>query len=192
MHFIVLQVKHCIEELQVSEEKVSMLYTYTAITSFISRHLFCKLGDFRYFNRYYLYQGGTTIGGLCILCLPAARSFVPVLILLMGFGLMEGAMNGQISLLLLDCVGHHKLNRAWGYTMLFAGISAGVGPPLVGKFKFKPILYFQKVKSRTVVFNHRRTYVVAVKYQTNFRNMTVMKKALNNTHLDSSRSEYLS
>lgn len=115
-----------------SEETVSLLYTYMAIASFISRHLFCKLGDSPYLNRFYLYQGGITISGLCIICIPAAGSFLSILIPLMGFALMDGAVSGQQSLLVLECVGHHMVNRAWGYIMLFAGISASVGPPLVG------------------------------------------------------------
>lgn len=115
-----------------SGESVSLLYTYMAVASFISRHLFCKLGDFPYFNRFYLYQGGMTISGLCIISIPVARSFVTILIPLMGFALMDGSLAGQQSLLVLECVGHHNVNHAWGYIMLFAGISASVGPPSVG------------------------------------------------------------
>ena len=125
-----------------SEKNVSMLYTYMAVASFISRHIFCKLGDFPYVNRFYLYQVGMTISGLCILCIPVARSFVSILMPLIGFRLMDGAMAGQQSLLVLECVGHQKVNRAWGYIMLFAGISATIGPPLIGKFEPKVAISF--------------------------------------------------
>ncbi|KAJ7379465.1 hypothetical protein OS493_015248 [Desmophyllum pertusum] len=73
-----------------------------------------------------------TVSGLCVLCLPAARSFVTIATLFMGFGLMEGAMVGQFPLLVLECVGKHKVNQAWGYIMLFTGVSVGIGPPLAG------------------------------------------------------------
>ena len=53
-----------------------MLYTYLGIISFISRHLFCKLGDLKNFNRFYLYQGGMTISGLCVVCLPLASQII--------------------------------------------------------------------------------------------------------------------
>lgn len=107
-----------------------------AITSFISRHLFCKLGDFRFFDRFHLYQGGMTFSGLCMLCLPLARSFSSVVVIFMMFGLMEGsgAHTGQASLLVLECVGKHKVNQAWGYIRLFTGLSVVIGPPLAGKF----------------------------------------------------------
>jgi len=111
-----------------------MLFTYLGISSFFSRHLFCKLGDLKYFNRFYLYQGGMTIIGLCVLCLPLARSFGSVVALFAVFGLMDGAMNGQFSLLILKCVGKHKLNQAWGHVMFFLGLSVCIGPPLAGKF----------------------------------------------------------
>ena len=134
-----------------SGESVSLLYTYMAVASFISRHLFCKLGDFPYFNRFYLYQGGMTISGLCIISIPVARSFVTILIPLMGFALMDGSLAGQQSLLVLECVGHHNLNHAWGYMMLFAGISASVGPPSVGKLNL--MLQLQVMDWKLSLFN---------------------------------------
>ena len=110
-----------------------MIFTYMAITSFIGRILFCKLGDLRYFKRFHLYQGGMTISGLCVLCLPLARSFTSVLAIFIVFGLMEGAMLGQLSLLLLECCGKHKVNQAWGYMILFTGVSFGIGSPMAGE-----------------------------------------------------------
>ena len=112
-----------------------MLFTYFAITSFCSRHLFCKLGDLRYFNRFHLYQGGMTISGLCVLCLPLARSFNSIVVIFLVFGLMDGALNGQFSLMVLECVGKHKVNQAWGYIMFVSGFSVGIGPPYAGKSK---------------------------------------------------------
>ena len=111
-----------------------MLYTYLGVTSFFSRHLFCKLGDLKYFNRFYLYQGGMTISGLCVVCLPLARSFGSIVAVIVVFGLMDGAIMGQFSLLVLKCVGKHKLNQAWGYIMLFIGLSICIGPPMAGKY----------------------------------------------------------
>lgn len=128
-----LQVKHCKQELRIPGNKASMLYTYMGITSFISRHLFCKLGDLKYLNRFHLYQGGMTISGLCVLCLPLARSFGSIAAIFTVFGLMDGAMNGQYALLLLECTGRRQANRAWGYMMLFSGLSVGLGSPLAGE-----------------------------------------------------------
>ena len=110
-----------------------MLFTYFAITSFFSRHLFCKLGDLRYFNRFHLYQGGMTISGLCVLCLPLATSFGSIVAIFLTFGLMDGAFNGQFSLMVLECVGKRKVNQAWGYILFFTGFSVGIGPPYAGR-----------------------------------------------------------
>ena len=110
-----------------------MLFTYFAITSFFSRHLFCKLGDLRYFNRFHLYQGGMTISGLCVLCLPLATSFGSIVAIFLTFGLMDGAFNGQFSLMVLECVGKRKVNQAWGYILFFIGFSVGIGPPYAGR-----------------------------------------------------------
>lgn len=111
-----------------------MLYTYLGITSFFSRHLFCKLGDLKYFNRFYLYQGGLSIVALCVLCLPLARSFGSVVAIFVVYGLMDGCINGQFSLLILKCVGKSKLNQAWGHVLFFLGLSIGIGPPLAGEY----------------------------------------------------------
>lgn len=108
-----------------------MLFTYLAIASFFSRHFFCKLGDFKFFNRFYLYQGGMTISGLVIVCLPLARSFGSLVTLFVLYGLMMG----QFSLLVLECVGTHKVNQAWGCLMVVMGVSVGTGPPMAGEFK---------------------------------------------------------
>ena len=129
------QVKHCKQELNIPGNKASMLYTYMAITSFFSRNLFCKLGDFKCISRFHLYQGGMTISGLCVLCLPSARSFSSVVAVFIVFGLMEGAMNGQFSLLILECSGKQKINQAWGYTTLFTGASLVLGSPMAGEIQ---------------------------------------------------------
>jgi len=125
-------VKHCEQELKIPGNKASKLFTYMAITSFISRNVFCKLGDLRYFKRFHLYQGGVTIYGLCVLCLPLARSFTSVLAIFIVLGLTEGAMLGQLSLLVLECCGKHKVNQAWGYIIFFTGVSFGIGSPMAG------------------------------------------------------------
>lgn len=48
------------------------------------------------------------------------------------FGLMDGGVLGQQSLLVLVCVGKDKVNQAWGYLMLCTGFGLGIGPPLAG------------------------------------------------------------
>jgi len=47
-------------------------------------------------------------------------------------GLTEGAMLGQLSLLVLECCGKHKVNQAWGYIIFFTGVSFGIGSPMAG------------------------------------------------------------
>ena len=76
-----------------------------------------------------------TISGLCVLCLPSARSFSSVVAVFIVFGLMEGAMNGQFSLLILECSGKQKVNQAWGYRMPFTGASLLLGSPLAGEIQ---------------------------------------------------------
>lgn len=125
-------IKHCQQELHISGEKSSMLFIYLAIASFFSRHIFCTLGDFRCFNRFHLYQVAMTISGLCVICLPLAKSFPSIAAIFIVFGLMEGAQMGQLTLLVLECVGNDKVNQAWGYLMPFLGLSIGIGPPLAG------------------------------------------------------------
>ena len=69
-----------------------------------------------------------------MLCLPLARSFTSVLAIFIVSGPMEGALLGQISLLVLDCCGKHKVNQAWGYVIFFTGVSFGIGSPMAGEF----------------------------------------------------------
>ena len=118
-----------------SESKTVMLFTYLAIASVLSRNVFCKLGDFRYLNRFHLYQAGMTVSGLSVMCLPLARSFTSVAAIFIVFGLMEGAYHGQYSLLVLECCGKQKVNQAMGYISIFSGVSTGLGPPMAGEIQ---------------------------------------------------------
>lgn len=61
------------------------------------------------------------------------------------FGLMEGAMLGQLTLLVLECVGRHKINQAWGVMQCFIGMSVSIGPPLAGEFRLH---LFQNLSER--------------------------------------------
>ena len=49
---------------------------------------------------------------------------------------MEGAMLGQLSLLVLECCGKHKVNQGWGYISFFAGASFAIGSPMAGESFF--------------------------------------------------------
>lgn len=129
--FFLFQIQYCAQELDIPSSKSSMLYTYYAIASFFSRHLFCKLGD--YINRLHLYQVGMTICGLSVVCLPLARSFGSVVALFVVNGLFEGSMNGQWSLLLYECVGRNKVDQAMRYFSVCTGVGFAIGPSLAGK-----------------------------------------------------------
>ena len=74
-----------------------------------------------------------TIFGISVLLLPFVRTFDSVVVVFVVFGLMDGGVMGQFSLLLLSCVGQSKVNQAWGYSMFSTGFGAGIGPPLAGK-----------------------------------------------------------
>ena len=148
------QIKHCQQELHISGEKSSMLFIYLAIASFFSRHIFCTLGDFRCFNRFHLYQVAMTISGLCVICLPLAKSFPSIAAIFIVFGLMEGAQMGQLTLLVLECVGNDKMNQAWGYLMPSLGLSFGIGPPLAGELKTWNLIGHFRV-SKTLTFKMR-------------------------------------
>ena len=127
------QVKYCKQELQIPEDESFMLFTYFSIASFISRHFFCRVGDFSSINRFHLYQISLMVSGLNILCLPLARTFGSLVAVFVVYGLMDGGCAGQLSLLLLKCVEKDEVNQAWGYLMFLIGFGVGFGPPLAGK-----------------------------------------------------------
>ncbi len=54
---------------------------------------------------------------------------------------MDGSLNGQWSLLILECSGKEKVNQALGFTSLFTGVSVGLGSPMAGETKYCFILY---------------------------------------------------
>lgn len=80
-----------------------------------------------------MYQGGMTISGLCVICLPLATSYGSLVAIFIVLGLMEGSSMGQFSLLLLKCVKQRHFNQAWGYLNFFMGITISIGPPLAGE-----------------------------------------------------------
>lgn len=127
------KVKYCAQELQITEDESFMIYTYFAIASFLSRFFFCRVGDLSFINRFYLYQISLIVIGISVSCIPFARTLSSVVVIFVVFGLMDGGVLGQQSLLVLLCVGKDKVNQAWGYLMLFTGFGLGIGPPLAGK-----------------------------------------------------------
>ena len=64
------------------------------------------------------------------------------------FGLMEGAMLGQLTLLVLECVGRHKINQAWGVMQCFIGMSVSIGPPLAGEFGLDHLIICSRVSPK--------------------------------------------
>ena len=133
-HFVFLfQVKYCKQDLQIPEDTSVMLFTYFAIASFVSRHFFCKVGEFRWVNRFHLYRFSLIVTGISIACIPFARDFGSLASIFIVYGLMDGGFQGQLSLLLLMCVGKNTLTQAWGYLMFLTGFGVGLGPPLAGK-----------------------------------------------------------
>lgn len=125
-------VKYCAQELQITEDESFMIYTYFAIASFLSRFFFCRVGDLSFINRFYLYQISLIVIGISVSCIPFARTLSSVVAIFVVFGLMDGGVLGQQSLLVLVCVGKDKVNQAWGYLMLCTGFGLGIGPPLAG------------------------------------------------------------
>ena len=79
-----------------------------------------------------------TISGLCVLCLPLANSFGSIVAIFVVNGLMDGAMQGQISLMVLQCTGKHNIIHGWGCMMFFTGLTTAIGPPLAGEFQYGP------------------------------------------------------
>ena len=138
--FDLSQVKYCKQELAITENESLVLFTYFAIASFFSRHFFCKLGDFKSINRFYLYQFCLTVAGITIICLPFARTLDSLGAIFVVNGLMDGGSNGQLSLLVLKCVEKDKVNQAWGYLMFFTGFSVALGPPLAGNLAVQTFL----------------------------------------------------
>lgn len=126
------QVKYCKQDLQIPEDTSVMLFTYFAIASFVSRHFFCKVGEFRWVNRFHLYRFSLIVTGISIACIPFARDFGSLASIFIVYGLMDGGFQGQLSLLLLMCVGKNTLTQAWGYLMFLTGFGVGLGPPLAG------------------------------------------------------------
>lgn len=138
-------VKYCKQELQIPEEKSFMLYTYFALASFVSRYFFCKVGDLRFVNRFCLYQISLIVIGVSVTFIPFATTLSSMVAIFVVFGLMDGGVLGQQSLLVLLCVGKDKVNQAWGYLMFSTGLGLGIGPPLAG-------LIADKLASYTVAF----------------------------------------
>lgn len=125
--------KHCEQELGIESKETAMLYTYMAVASFVSRHVFCKLGDLHMLNRFYLYQFAVTVSGLSLLLCPFARSYKSLVAFFVIYGLMDGGIIGLFPILVLDCVGQDKVNQAFGFFTLVTAAGISVGLPLAGE-----------------------------------------------------------
>ena len=132
-HFALsLQVKFSESELGIPEERVTIVYTYMAIALFFSIHLFCKLNG-TWFNGFHLYQFSMAVYGIGLVVLPFVKSLAAVVACYIVFGLVDGGRYGLMSLLVLECVGPHQTDRAWGIMGFCLGVTSTVGPTLLGK-----------------------------------------------------------
>ena len=127
------QVKFCGSELGISSDRASMLYTYMAIAFFFSNHLLCKLSELKCLDIFDLYQFTTTCLGICLLLLPLAKSYKAVVTLSVLYGLMDGGRYGLMPLIVLECVGEKRTDQAWGYVAFCVGLSAAIGPTVIGE-----------------------------------------------------------
>ena len=80
-----------------------------------------------------LYQFTTTCLGICLLLLPLVKSYQAVVALSVLYGLMDGGRYGLMPLIVLDCVGQKKTDKAWGYVAFCVGLTVAIGPTVIGE-----------------------------------------------------------
>lgn len=67
--------------------------------------------------------------------IPLARSYQHLLGIFVVYGVFDGGSMVLFPLILLESVGQHRINRAWGIFGALQQIAAAIGTPLAGELK---------------------------------------------------------
>lgn len=130
------QVKFSEKHLNIPRRDSAKLYLYLSIVIIFSRNIYCKLGDFKFFNRFSLFQFSAALAGVSFILLPYTTSYLHLVLFMVCIGFLDGGLWGLTALLVTDCAGVDSLNFAWGIFNLLAASGSAVGPPLAGKCWF--------------------------------------------------------
>ena len=124
--------KYSEERLGISRDKSTVLYAYFACVSVVSRIIYCKLGTYKYINRFSLYQISMALSGVAIFILPYCTSYTHLIIFMSSLGLLDGGFWGLSALLVTDCAGLENINYGWGVFNCITSVAGVCGSPLAG------------------------------------------------------------
>ena len=117
----------------ISEQQSSFIVACIGILHLIGNVVLGYLGDRPWLNRSYLYSVIMIACGLCLICVPFSKTYVPMVVLAGLFGLFSAATEALCSVIIADIIGVDRLTDAFGIVMFLQGVANLIGPPFAGK-----------------------------------------------------------
>lgn len=123
----------------------NILVMCISITSGISRIVFGKIADFKWFSRIRLQQCGFAILGIATLCIPFSDSFGGLIAITLIMGVCDGVFICLLGPIAFDIVGESGASQALGFLFGIFSVPMTVGPPVAGKFCYHKTLFKKKM-----------------------------------------------
>lgn len=115
------------------------------ITSGLGRLLFGYIADLKGVNRILLQQISFFIIGLLTMAIPLTKSYILLLIISLGVGLVDGCFITLLGPIAFDICGPRGATQAIGFLLGLCSIPLTIGPPIAG-------MLYDQTKSYTLSF----------------------------------------
>ena len=129
--FLFLQIRYC-EDLGISSEKGSHLFIYYGGCSAIGRLLAGILCNHPRVNAFFVFQAAEFVVGLSTILVALTRTYTPLVIYIVIYGLSDGFFFTSLSVILLTA-SPLKTAAVLGWEMMLTSVFLASGPPLAGK-----------------------------------------------------------
>lgn len=114
------------------KDKAAFLITTSGISGIVGRAVVGYIADKPYINKCLLNSTALISGGIATIGCSFINSYTLLILYSVFLGIFLGTFAFLQGVITVDIMGKQLLSLAFGYLVLFQGISATVGPPIIG------------------------------------------------------------
>ena len=113
---------------------------FYGLTSCFARLLAGRVCDLTWINHRLVFQVGGCIGGVSVILVTVAQSYVPFVLCSVFFGLGNGIIVTTSNLIFLTCVDVERRASAFGLANCLSSFALASAPPFAGRFERHKII----------------------------------------------------